>query len=395
MASAFKPKEVLREAQNAEKAGNNKVASNLYATIAQYLRRREKFSEALVTIDRAIRLSSDSARLHLQKARICSSMEQRGEAEKAMKDFASLTLQKKRTHEYAAAMESQLEELPSLRAIFYEAVLEIERTSSFAFLGLARAQKTLGEFAKARSTLFSALKMRDKEEEVLGELKSVLEMQKDPDAIPFVEKYESGELKLEDLISLLDGPKKSPHRSKKEHTLTSHPFTEERNLRTLIEDLEKELGIKVDEDHDKVEPLVKEFRKRSEPIIGKDSRAKLDMGVAFYEMGLYKDAIDTVRGLEVTDPLYVDAQGLIANIYNAEGSQLSALDVYQNILRIETLTMEQKKEYLYQTAEIYRKLGDYDLALEVLGRLEKLVPEYRESHRMKIELKESKRKSLG
>lgn len=393
MASTFKPKDALREAQSAEKAGNNKIASKLYAAVAQYLLRKEKFNEALVTIDRAILLSPESARLYVQKARIALSLGKEIDAHSAMKEFSQYTLLKKRIEEYSSYMESQLGDAPSLRTIFYESLLEIERTSSFAFIGLARALKDQNHLSRARAVLLSALQTKDRQPAVLSELKEVLGRANGEEALQFLGKFESGDLNYEDLVSLLgtnaqEKPgKKSP--KKTENTFAAAEFTEEKNLKTLIEDLEKELGITVDEGRDKIEPLVKEFRRRSEKVLGNDAQARIDMAVAFFEMGLYRDAIDTVKDLAVEDPLYLTAQGLTASIHLAEGSTLAALEVYQAALRNEHLSAEQQKEFLYQTAEIYRKLGDNELALDVLGRLEKIVPGYRESHRIKIAIKES------
>lgn len=387
-ASTFKPKEVLREAQEAEKAGNHKVASNLYATISQYLRRKEKFPEALVTIERAIRLSAESARLYLQKALIASALEQGQEAENAMREFSRLTMRKKRVEEYAHYMEEQLADSPSLRGIFYESLLEIERTSSFAFLGLAKALKEQHSFSKAQSILLEALQTKDRRDEVLSLLKEILLQSRRQDALEFVEKYERGDLAHEDLVSLL-GNLPAGKKKRKEQTFTSQEMTEEKNLKTLIEELEKELGIKVNEDRDKVEPLVKEFRQRSEAILGKDGRARLDMALAFHEMGLYADALDTLKEIDPNDPHFLSAQGLAACVHLAEGATLQALEVYQSALRNDQLSEEQRKEFLYQTAEIYRKLGDLESALDVLRRLGKIAPEYRDSHKMKIAIQES------
>ena len=137
----FHPKEILREAQKAEKEGNARIASNHYATLGIYLLKRSKAKEAKVVIDRAIQLSPSSARLYIQRARCEIALERPVEARAAMDLFSHYAIERKKVEAYTPYLEAQLKEYPQLRKGFYEAVLQIDRTDSFAFLGLARAQK--------------------------------------------------------------------------------------------------------------------------------------------------------------------------------------------------------------------------------------------------------------
>ena len=72
--SHFRPKEVLHRAQQSEKLGKAKEASSDFALVGSYLKKKKRFSDAIVMFDKSIRLTPDSGRLYLEKA-ICEWLE--------------------------------------------------------------------------------------------------------------------------------------------------------------------------------------------------------------------------------------------------------------------------------------------------------------------------------
>src|SRR6185437_14470196 len=150
-----------------------------------------------------------------------------------------------------------------------------------------------------------------------------------------------------------------------------------------------EIGVDLEASLDTVAPLVKEFRRKSQPILAGDAKTRLDMALAFFEMGLVNDARDELRPIDPSDPYYPESQALLGEILFAEGSDLGALEAYQNCLRDERATVEMVREGKYKLLQIYYRLGDLRQALAQAQELEKLAPNYRELRHLKIRIQEA------
>lgn len=387
--STFRPKDILREAREAEEHGQKRDASSKYASLAIYLRRRGQFKEAKKLVERAIQLSPEAPRLYLQRALCEVGLGQEKAAQTAVRLFTRRAVRRNKVEEYRPYIEQQLKDLPSLREVFYTALLDIERTNAEPFLGLARALIEQQKLDGARKTLLDALKTKTMEKEVLELLTSVLEASNRNEDLVHLRRYTSGDMAMDDLLLLLRGEVRPSAEKSEQETERESQFEDEKDLQLLIRELEEKMGLDVDQGLDSVDPLVREFRRKSDVILAGDSKTRIDMALAFFEMGLVEDARDELRPIAVTDPQYLQAQCLLGEILHSEGSDLGALEVFQNILRDQRATHEIWCEAKFKLVQIYLRLGDLRQALAQALELEKKTPGYRDVHRLKLQIQEA------
>lgn len=378
----FRPKEVFRQAQIAEKAGRLRTASQQYASVAIFLRRREKFREARTVLKRAIQLAPESARLHLQLAVCEMGIGDLSSAQQEVKNFAAIAMKKRQTEIYRPYLETQLKELPALRQVFYEACLETDRTSAQNFLELAKALVQQKKWEDAQKTLINALKTRDQAEGVVAALKEVLTERGLDEAAGRLEAFAEGKLELKDLLVVLSEGKKMSAPAP-----VASPV-EEKSLHDLIHALEEQIGGELDEKPDTVQPLLREFKAKANDVLGKDAKARIDMALAFFEMGLMDAARDELSQVAPTDPLYLEGRCLLGQIHVSEGGDLGALEVFQACLRDDRIAPEVRNECQYQLIQIYFRLGDYAQALQVCTELERHEPSYRDLRALKRQVSE-------
>ena len=89
------------------------------------------------------------------------------------------------------------------------------------------------------------------------------------------------------------------------------------------------------------------------------------MGIAQYELGNYREAIDSFENAlgnqeEPTATIYA----LMATCYLQVEEHESALDYYKKALKMEDCTEELKQEMLFNEIAIYQELGDWDTLKE-------------------------------
>lgn len=394
--TAFRPKEVLEQAQAAEKKGDKRHASAHYTLLSTYLQKKGKWKEAKVLLDRAIRLAPRSARLYVQRALCEIKLGKAVEARAAIDLFAHYAAEKKRTEEYAPYMEEHLADYPELCRSYYEGILKLDRTRAFPFIGLAKCHLRKNEFSEAKKMLLDALSTQDRRDEIMENL--AVAVGSDLHAGEQLKRFSAGEVSRDELVLLLDEkvePKKEPVKRVSLTSQLDSDDSQKLDLRTLIENLEEELGVDLKERHDEVTPLVQEFRARTEKLLKNDARGRLDLALAFFEMDLLKDARDELSRIGCEDSLYVDGQCLLGEILCAEGGWLAALDVYQECLRSPEIEKEKRKHCLYKLVEIYMRLGDWEKADAQLRLLEKNDPNYRNLrfYKKEIATKERLRKA--
>lgn len=390
--SHFRAKEVFRQAQAAEKLGRKRTASSQYSSVAAYLRHKGNFREAKVILQRAIHLAPDSARLYLQLALCDHGLKDSDAAEAHISEFARRAFRKKQVELYRPHMESLLKNLPELRQVYFETLLEVDRTSGTAFVELGRVLIEQGKWDEAQQSLVDALKTKEMREEVFTLLRQVFTARDLKNALGHLERFEEGKMPLDDLLSLLKAPKSEKGVSPRP---APPPKNEEKDLQTLIHELEEEIGFSLEEKHDSVQPLLKEFRRKSEAILKNDAKARMDMGLAFFEMGLIEEACDEVKHVAATDPLYAEAQCLLGDILIEQGSYLGALECYQSALRDERTEARVRAEAKYKLIQVYFRLGDLAQAIRLAEELENLAPGYRDLRRLRVKLNESKQQAQG
>ena len=336
--STFRPKDILREAREAEEQGRKREASSKYASLGVFLRRRGQFKEAKKLVERAIHLSPESARLYVQRALCEMGLGQDKAARTAIRLFTRRAVRRNKVEAYRPYVEEQLKDFPALREVFYSVLLDIDRTSAEPFLGLARALIDQEKLDGAQKILLDALKTKTAEKEVVELLTGILAARNQTEDLVHLRRYESGDLSMEDLLLLLRGEAAPARREREQEQEPEPQVEEEKDLQLLIKELEAKMGLDVDQGLDSVDPLVREFRRKSDVVLAGDTKTRVDMALAFFEMGLIEDARDELRPIPVTDPHYLEAQCLLGEILHSEGSDLGALEVFQNILRDERAT---------------------------------------------------------
>lgn len=376
--SPFRAKDVLKEAKFAEKKGKHKYASKKYAKLADYLVGHGRHEEAIPLLNRAIRLHPLAPRLYLEKALCEVQLGRDLGAIASIEDFARAALQRKKVSEYGPKLEEWLKDYPVLRERYYRQLVDLDRTDAALFLGLAAALIEQGKLIEAQGVLVDALEIGGQRKSVIGMLRQVLEGRDLMDSLFYLQRFESGELSRQELILLLSDPGHIPRVEASEEG--------EATLGTMINDLVQELGIDIREDRDEVYPLLKEFRLRSEPILGDDARSRMDMAVAYFEMGFVDTALEELAVVSQTHPLYLETKLLGAEILFREERFLQALEVYKSCLRNRESTEAMIQESLYKLSKIYFELGDIKKAWELVERLVERDPDYRDLKHLRVRI---------
>jgi tetratricopeptide (TPR) repeat protein len=385
--SQMDPKNILIEAQQAEERGLHREASALYAEAAQGMRREKRPRDAKSLLKKAVELSPQSGRLYVQLALVENALGNDEGALRAMEKFTETALQRGKAAEYRPYLEKHLAKLPTLRQVFYRGLLKLDRTDAGPFLDYAQAAIDKSDWEDAREMLVDALKTKSRTSEVVEKLKAALKALGVESAERALESFEAGRMPLKDLIAVL-GEKKKPKRDSGTEPDALEREPEDETLDSLIQRLEGEMGIEIQERHDNVRPLVNEFRRRSDKVLQGDPKTRIDLAMAFFDMGLVEDARSELAAVKPSDGQYREAQMLTGEIYFQEGSFLEALDVFQRCLRDEGASADLKTEATYKLAQTYERLGDHEKALKWAERLEQRSPTYRDIRQMKRQLEE-------
>jgi Tfp pilus assembly protein PilF len=379
--ASISAKSLFREARQSEEKGELSAAAEKYVKLGKHLIRKAKYEQARTILTRAIALYPPSPRYLVYLSVAESHLGTKNKAKLAMRQAALSALRDKKVERYAAFLDHELASYPTLKRYFYETVLELDRTDARPFLALARIATSEKNFEGAKKHLLDALETKTADEKIVPQLERVLEFLARPDGLEHLQRFQLGQLKRKDLIELLTA---EPPSVPVLHVAPSP----EKDLRALIADLESDLGIAVGDGYQNVDVLVKEFRKKANVVLGADAKANIDMAMAFFEMGLTKDAQDQLKRIPTQDPLYWEAQCLLGQVLVSEGSDLGALEIFQRCLRTEGGNSDLINEVRYKLIEIYLRLEDTAQAFVHLRALEKKVPNYRNLKSLKALLNE-------
>ncbi|MBI4403567.1 MAG: hypothetical protein HY537_05370 [Deltaproteobacteria bacterium] len=181
--------------------------------------------------------------------------------------------------------------------------------------------------------------------------------------------------------------KKSRFRNRDQQAKTD--YMAEPELECLIEKLEVQLGDDQPQPRD-LEALVSEFEKRCEPIIGDREKSRLDLAVAFMQMGLNGAAFRQLDKLQPTCGTYWEAQCLKGQFLIECQQYLEALELFKRVVATGKCPLNIRKESHYKKAQIYIRLGDQRRAAREIRELEKLEPNYRNVRELKKKVSDSK-----
>jgi len=387
------PKLVLQEAQDLESRGDLKSASIKYASLIQVFVRRGKYAEAIELCDKAFALSPDSTRLQLTRAVILSQLKRESEAIAEVEKFAQSALRQNRVVRYLELSQEQLNSKPRLLKRFLEKILEVERTKAELFFAFAEVLQRLGEVDRAIEIVLAGLRIGNNLDVGHELLRTLLDERGRPKDLMAFDKLVDGSWSLERVYQILLVENKSSMEPKSE---TNSPFMravpeelsgkDEESIKDLIQELEEKLG---ERPHgiETLSGLVKEFKEKAQSVLEGDDLGQIDLSLAFREMGLNQEAKDFLFRIREDSEHYVQAQMLLGTIELDSGSLVSALDIFQNILRRGGLEKNILLESLYSTARIYLELGEVMKAEAHINKLTQLDSHYRESARLKQMIK--------
>lgn len=366
----FRPKIAFLEAQEDERSGRLRAASEKYAKIGGYLLRRGRYDEARRLLLRAIELEPSAHRVYLFLA-LCEARQKRDVAAKDwMKRFVTSSVRAHKAMRYLPLVESRLNDFPELREMFYEGLLQLDRTDAAPYLGLARALDEQGKAEAAQRVLVEALQTRTRRTDVVRALRSALEATNHMEGLYYLQRMEAGQISPQEFVLLLSDPRHAPK--------SLEPPAREDTLDAMIARLETELGLDPGGERDRIEPLIAEFRAGAEPCLEGDDKARIDMAIAYYVMGLAEIACEELRKIPSHSPHFCEALCLLGEMLFEQGSLLPALDVLQRCLREEAVGKDAAVAAKYQLMETYHRLGDVKRAWALSQQLVKEAPDFRD-----------------
>jgi tetratricopeptide (TPR) repeat protein len=396
----FRPKEVFEQAQAEEQNGNTRVAATHYASLALYLRRKGKLREARKLLLKAIQLHPSSARLYLHLASVEAGLGTEGVAITSMRAFCSTASVRGKLREYEKQVLELLEKQPSLVAVFYTKWLETDRTEPRVLLAASRVLEKSSDVKGALERVREAFILAPNDSKIRAAVRGLLERQLDTVRLHAWEGFESGRIDKEQMISVLSEngggvePSSSPIHSK---AALDKSFTLDKSLSSMIASLEEQLGeiggvTPQAEPVSDMQPIINEFRRHADTVLGDDEAGRWDLAHALAEMGLSQEAIEELKKIPPQSDWYVRALLKTAEILTTTESYLGALENLQKVLRHEPQGTSSHSEALYQMASTYMHLGDGDQALRMLDLLEQGKASYRDSRSLRTRIQEARLK---
>jgi tetratricopeptide (TPR) repeat protein len=164
------------------------------------------------------------------------------------------------------------------------------------------------------------------------------------------------------------------------------------NVDRIIRNLEKDFDIDLRDDREIKQKDVHSLIKNTQAQILKrlspqDSRQCLDLGIAFYEMGLYDAAMDYLKKASVNPHLMFSSMSLIAHCNNKKGNYLEAIAALESLLADRELSHHQRITLYYDLADIYESMGDLSKAYKYYKKVYEIDNKFRN---VDIKIKELK-----
>ena len=381
----FNPKAALKLAQDARKNGDNEWAAKHYGELALYLNSKKKFTEAQSLYERAEKLSKNP-RVKMVKVVLEHENGAYDKAKLTMSEVIESVIALNKLDAFSSYIEKDLKNYPKYKRQYYIKMLKLDRTSPLPFQGLARAEVEMNQPDEAIKIILKGLKTDPQDSVLIGLLSQAIKQSDNPATLAYLKRFEEGKINLEDL-RLLISPKE-----KKEVIPLDTSTPESKELDTMIRELELVLGKRNDEDPDAVQPLVNEFRQKADKILGEDSQGRMDLALAFLEMGLYRESKEELKRIDSNHEDYPKSRCLLAETLMREGLVMECMEVLQSLLRTNELQDELKLDGLYKLMKVYCELGDYVEALEKAEEIESLQEGFRDVRELRQKLLTKSRK---
>jgi len=395
----FHLKKMLSQAQSAEEQGNLKEAANAYALISVYFRKKNKTKDAGKMIMNALRLVPHSGRLYLEEAACLWALKDVTSAKESVSKAVGYGVKQKQFPLYLKAVNKTFQNDPDLKEWFFSSWLDLDRTSPEPFNEFSDFLILQGKNSDAKKIILQGLRLAPQHSGLREKLQIWANQFGQPSEKETVFRFLNEEINLEQFLALF-GVINSPHGDQSlkellfaqpEKLLLEGEAGDMKELGQLIDELEKKLNLDLRTPFEDVSPLMQEFRRLSNEVIGQDSKTRLDLACAFFEMGRYKEAKDELEMIASEQELFGQARYLLGLISLREGRELAALGVFQEVSRLSEPHSNLWKESSYQILKLYLRFEDAASAEAVLQKLEQVDPTYRELKSIKNILFRSRR----
>ena len=163
-----------------------------------------------------------------------------------------------------------------------------------------------------------------------------------------------------------------------------------------MRDLDQDLSLGVFEDAETTEPslaslslfknpkALEEFADKIDvDYVGAAPRDRLDLGIAFTEMGLYELAIRQFRVAQRSEEFTFPATALLAYAMILGGRAYEALLTMESTLSDSDLTPVEKLEFVYLMGRANENLKRYELAIQWYRQVHSIDSDYRD-HRERL-----------
>lgn len=385
----FNPKAALKQAQEARKSGDYESAAKHYGELALYLNSKRKHAEAVSLFERAEKLSKNP-RIKMVKVILEHENGALDKAKNTMSELIEQIIVANKMDEFSSYVEKDLKNYPKYKRQYYVKMIKLDRTSPLPFQGLARAEVELNQPDEAIRIILKGLKTEPHDSVLIHLLSTAIKQSDNPATIAYLKRFEEGKISLDDL-RLLISPKEKKEQPQVERSVSEEP----KNLDTMIRELELVLGERVDEDPDTVIPLVTEFRNKADKVLGDDSQGRMDLALAFLEMGLYREGKEELKKIKESDEQFPKSRCLYADILMREGLVMECMEVLQSLLRLEDIQEEIRLDALYKLMKVYCELRDFSEALDKVEEIESVRSDFRDVRDVKKIILTKNRKKIA
>jgi tetratricopeptide (TPR) repeat protein len=138
----------------------------------------------------------------------------------------------------------------------------------------------------------------------------------------------------------------------------------------LVEKPESAVNEAIDPAQKELESLFREFKKGVQEHFGdQDYETRYNLGIAYKEMGLVKEAIEEFKLASKSQNLFITATSMIAACYKEEGDYEHAVQQLQAALENEGCSSSQAIGLKYELAQLYELTNQKKEALELLNEI--------------------------